>query len=274
MSIAKYVAAAAAGAAGVTVVRRAGSVRKQNSPFRRFWERHLLATLDDLDARAKAGEELPLLYVALGDSAAQGLGADAVDEGYVPRVAEALAVGSGREVAVLNLSLSGGTVQSVLGTQLPQLAGLRVGGQPLRPDVVTLDIGGNDVGQPWFTADTFPELFERVGRALPAGSFVMNIPFFGLLSGEERAQEFSASMDEIITRAGHHLIDIRMLSQQLPLKNYMFDYHAGDLFHPNSAWYEVWAQRFVDEICAVHGWQPIVVADLPRWESPIAEVVY
>ncbi|VEI14131.1 SGNH/GDSL hydrolase family protein [Trueperella bialowiezensis] len=274
MSMNKYVAAAAVGIAGVGVMRKAGEVKRQNSPFRRYWERHLQATLADLDERAAAGQELPLVYVALGDSAAQGLGATEIEEGYVPRVAQALAQGSGREVALLNLSLSGGMVQSVLGTQLPQLAGLRIGGKPIIPDVVTLDIGGNDVRQPWLTEDIFARDYARLVDELPAGTFVMNVPSYGKLPEEEKAAAFCATVDRHVAGSHHHLVDIGNYSRNLPWRTYTFDYHASDLFHPNSAWYEVWAQQFVNQICAVHGWPQIAVAELEAWSGPIAEVVF
>ncbi len=269
MSVRKYLLATAAGAAGITLLRKTGAVHRQNSKFRRYWEGHLVATLDDLNARSEAGKDLPLIYVALGDSAAQGLGATVITEGYVPRVAQALSTGSGREVALLNLSLSGGTVQSMLGTQLPQLAGLRIGGEPVRPDVVTIDIGSNDVGHAWVTNETFAADVRRLVESLPEGTFMLNIPSFGRLPTEERAAAFSQILDEEATRAGHHPVNIRTISQAMPERTYLFDYHAPDLFHPNSPWYAVWAQQFVDAITNVHGWAPIDVATLAEWSGPI-----
>lgn len=270
MSIGKYVATLATGVAGMAALHKTSSVRRQNSPFRRYWERHLVATLDDLHARAKEGKERPLIYVAFGDSAAQGLGATKITEGYVPRLAQALALGSGREVALLNLSLSGGTVQSVLGTQIPQLAGLQIAGEPVQPDVVTLDIGSNDVGQAWVSNESFTAAHQAMVGALPAGTFVLNLPSFGVLEAEKRAAAFSTIIGEQATDGGHHVVDIRTISRNMPMRTYMFDYHAPDLFHPNSPWYEVWAQEFANEICAVHGWPPIDVSGLDEWSGPIA----
>ena len=97
------------GAGAVALYRGAKGVAKQNVPFRRQWEEHLLATVEALNDVADRGEELPLIYVALGDSAAQGLGSSNFEEGYVPRIASALQQTSGRDVALLNISLSGGT---------------------------------------------------------------------------------------------------------------------------------------------------------------------
>lgn len=248
------------------MVRRRG-VAKQNSPFRRYWERHLQAELARLDQIAQVGGEMPLIYVALGDSAAQGLGARVVQEGYVPRLARALEEMSGREVVLLNLSLSGGTIQSVLGTQLPQLRGLKVAGEPLRPDVVSLDIGGNDVLQPWLSQDEFAAYVERLEGELPAGSFVMNIPSFGVMTADARAEEFSASIDRL---ESHRVIDIRSISQSLPMATYLFSYHAIDLFHPNSPWYAVWAQELADAVAHDRGWERTEVAELGPWSGPIA----
>ena len=59
------------GAGAVALYRGAKGVAKQNVPFRRQWEEHLLATVEALNDVADRGEELPLIYVALGDSAAQ-----------------------------------------------------------------------------------------------------------------------------------------------------------------------------------------------------------
>ena len=78
------------GAGAVALYRGAKGVAKQNVPFRRQWEEHLLATVEALNDVADRGEELPLIYVALGDSAAQGLGSSNFEEGYVPRIASAL----------------------------------------------------------------------------------------------------------------------------------------------------------------------------------------
>ena len=253
----------------MAVLRKTGAVRRQNSHFRRYWERHLVATLANLDARARAGEPLPLIYVAFGDSAAQGLGAATITEGYVPRIAQALARGSGREVALLNLSLSGGTVHSVLGTQIPQLAGLRIGGEPIRPDVVTVDVGSNDVGQAWVSTESFTESYRFMVEALPAESFVLNVPSFGLLEAEERAAAFSSIIDAQAAEAGHHVVDIRRISRSMPIRTYMFSYHAPDMFHPNSPWYEVWAQEFTNVICDARGWPRIDVATLEEWSGPI-----
>ncbi|MGN6744506.1 MAG: SGNH/GDSL hydrolase family protein, partial [Amnibacterium sp.] len=57
--------------------------------------------------RARPGS---LLYVAIGDSAALGIGASRPEAGYVGILAEAVAAWTGREVRVRNLSIDGATL--------------------------------------------------------------------------------------------------------------------------------------------------------------------
>ena len=65
------------------------------------------------------GEAGGLLYAALGDSAAQGIGASDPQHGYVALLAARLRQASGRPVEVVNLSSSGARIGDVLGDQVP-----------------------------------------------------------------------------------------------------------------------------------------------------------
>jgi len=66
-----------------------------------------------------------LLYVALGDSSAQGIGASRPERGYVGLVAQHVRESTGQPVLVINLSRSGARIDDVLDRQLPALRGLR-----------------------------------------------------------------------------------------------------------------------------------------------------
>ncbi len=87
--------------------------------------------------RRRAARPGELLYVAIGDSAAQGIGAR-IDSGYVGLLMARLARLSGRTVRTVDLSRYGARVESVLAEQLPQLA-------ELDADLVTVAVGVNDV---------------------------------------------------------------------------------------------------------------------------------
>ncbi|RTE50894.1 GDSL-type esterase/lipase family protein [Actinobaculum sp. 352] len=234
--------------AAAGIYRNAKAVAKQNPVFRRYWENHLITTLRLLDAAARADKELPLIYVALGDSAAQGLGADRLEDGYVPRIAAGLQRATGRPVALLNISLSGGTAASVLGTQLPQLAGLTIGSAALRPDIVTLDIGGNDVGVAGLTPEDFGNAMDQIARALPQPSFIADIPTFKPLRTQERASQLSAELTRAAKAHGCSVIELEALSNSFSVWEYMTKYHAADMFHPNTPWYQRWSQMFMDAI--------------------------
>lgn len=84
------------------------------------------------------GERGGLVYVALGDSAAQSIGASRPERGYVGLLAKRMREETGSPVLVVNLSRSGATVRDVLDTQFPRLL-------QLQPDIVTVAVGGNDI---------------------------------------------------------------------------------------------------------------------------------
>ena len=144
------VAGAAAGGAslfgGGVAIGRLLRLDSQRGDYRRSWENHNLATLERLRQLDEHPEgERPYLIVSLGDSSVQGMGASRVTESYPARLASAINEQLDREVLMLNLSLSGATIESVELTQIPQMRGLGLLEGPYRPDLVTLTIGGNDV---------------------------------------------------------------------------------------------------------------------------------
>lgn len=93
--------------------------------------------------RRRAHEPGELLYVALGDSAALGVGTADLDASYVGLIAHRLQRLAYQRVRVVNLGRYGARVHGVLDRQLDALAGAeRTWGRPA--DLVTLAIGGND----------------------------------------------------------------------------------------------------------------------------------
>lgn len=229
---------------------------RQRRPYRRAWEDAQLGISVDLDRIAKqAPAERPLIYVALGDSAAQGIGARTIEDGYVARIAQGLEAVSKRKVLCVNLSVSGGTAVTVLGNELQQLRGMGLDGSLLTPDVITLDIGGNDVMMKHLEAKTFGQAIENILAQLPTKAYVANIPSYGFGNWEKRAKLFSQKVDEAVEQHGHTVIDLRTYSRSLPTWFYLFRRHAADLFHPNSAAYADWAGMFLQRICADHNWE-------------------
>ena len=271
------VAGAAAGGAslfgGGLAIGRLLRLDSQRGDYRKAWENHNLATLDRLRQLDEHPEgEHPYLIVSLGDSSVQGMGASRITESYPARLASAINAQLDREVLLLNLSLSGATIESVELTQIPQMRGLGLLDGPYSPDLVTLTIGGNDVMAEDMAPGQFEERLRRVLASLPADALVSTIPSFGIMPQESRAQDMSDRIGAAVADSTAHLVDLRSLTQEYSLPTYTFAYHAADFFHPNSAAYAKWAQLFADAWAESRREAAPVVEDVPQWDMLSARV--
>ncbi|MCW2680864.1 MAG: hydrolase family protein [Frankiales bacterium] len=186
------------------------------------------------------GETGGLLYVALGDSAAQGVGASDPQHGYVSLLADRLRERTGRPVEIVNLSKSGARIRDVLDTQLPALSALG-----RTPDVLTVAIGGNDVRA--YDRATFARDADRLTAALPAGAYVADAPYFMHGHWEADAQQAA----DVLT-AGATAQALRPVALHEALRaqgpEAMLTQFAADWFHPNDRGHEVWADAFWDRM--------------------------
>ena len=85
-----------------------------------------------------------------------------METSYVALLAERISQVSRRKVVVTNLSVSMATSRDVVRYQLPRLAEL-----DRAPDILTLDIGGNDVVLPGNTLESFEKHFADILTKLP-----------------------------------------------------------------------------------------------------------
>lgn len=198
------------------VVRR---VRAQVEAYAEAWR----AGNDDV----VAGEGP--LWVVLGDSTAQGIGASDRDDGYVGQLRRRLEARDGRAWRVLNLSVSGGRVADVVESQLPLLTGLA---HP--PDLVTCAIGINDVRRVEAPelVDAFLDLLPR----LPAGTLVADLPQ-GVR--RRRTEAVNAVLREAVP--AHGLVLVGLHAATGPPWRGKF---SADQFHPNARGYRDWADAF------------------------------
>src|SRR5712671_6650871 len=117
------------------------AMREDCAAFARHWQAHNDRVLAEIGSGWSSPSEPALLdgplWVVLGDSTAQGLGALSPDGGYVGQVLAELRRQTGLPWRVLNLSVSGSLTRDVLGTQLPLM--------PAHADLVTCGIGINDI---------------------------------------------------------------------------------------------------------------------------------
>jgi acyl-CoA thioesterase-1 len=178
------------------------------------------------------GEDGPL-WVVLGDSTAQGLGALSPEGGYVGQALAELRLRTGQPWRVLNLSTSGALIRDVLGTQLPQV--------PAGADLVTCGIGVNDI---FYSA---PRRLLRDLRALiatlPEGTVLLDLPLpaglWGLL-GRASLPYVTRINRTIYAEAGGRGLPVAAVSTHfLPPWSGKF---ASDFFHPSQAGYWDWSR--------------------------------
>jgi lysophospholipase L1-like esterase len=115
-------------------------LRADRVEFAAYWDAHNNRVLAQRRAQQDRGETADPLWVVLGDSTAQGLGAPGPRHGYVGQTLQELRRTSGRPWRVLNLSVSGGLTRDVVAGQLPLLNDLGA-----QPDLVTCGAGVNDI---------------------------------------------------------------------------------------------------------------------------------
>jgi len=215
--------------------RRASAVLNETLPMHSAWW------------RARAKEQGELLFVALGDSSAQGIGATSPDGGYVGILLRRIAERSGRRVRTVNLSVSGSTTMDAVGYQLPRL-------EKMRPDIVTLAIGVNDVVA--WNERAFAAGIAQILEALPPGAIVAELPYFYLPRSERRVAVANRLIRRIADANGLRVAPLHSVTKRAGVLG-LFTLFADDRFHPNNAGYELWASAFapliderVDELMA------------------------
>ncbi|GAB3461195.1 SGNH/GDSL hydrolase family protein [Actinophytocola sediminis] len=102
-------------------------------------------------------------WVAIGDSFTEGLDDEAPDGGYVgwaDRLAETLAAGD-PDFRYANLAVRGKLLREIVDEQVPVV-------EQVKPDLVTMCAGGNDLIVPGSDVDQLAAEFERAVRTLRA----------------------------------------------------------------------------------------------------------
>jgi len=198
-------------------------VHAQVAPFAKAW--------DEANDTALSGEGP--LWVVLGDSTAQGIGATAYDQGYVGQLRAALDVHSTAPWRVLNLSRSGAKAADVVTTQLRRLESLGAA-----PELVTCAIGANDM-----FPTPLPVLLEslrEIMRRLPAGALIATVPQ-GLRP--TRATVVNDVIRAEAPAAGLGVADVWARTGP-PWHGKL----AVDNFHPGVAGYTEWARAFAEAL--------------------------
>ncbi|MCL2794972.1 MAG: SGNH/GDSL hydrolase family protein [Microbacteriaceae bacterium] len=205
------------------------------------WQRVLSDNIPVHSAYWRARRELPgeLVYIALGDSAAQGIGASRPARSYVGVLARRIEDRTGRSVRVINLGISGATLQTALEKEAPRL--LNIDASIVENAIVTVSIGANDVAA--WDAARFADQLDRLFTQLPTHAIVADLPSFYFLPGDRKALEGGRLIRAAAARHGLRVVDLHETMKREGLLGVTTQF-AGDLFHPNDRGYDVWADAF------------------------------
>jgi lysophospholipase L1-like esterase len=186
--------------------------------WRRYW--------DESNERARRADGP--LWVALGDSTAQGIGASTPDRGYVGQLLAHFGTREGHSWRVVNLSVTGARLADVVREQLPRVD------DSGPPNLVTCAAGANDIIRPGFPQAR--KALHALIRGLPAGAIMATVPQ-GLLP--RRTRDLNTIIRAEASAAGLHIAEVWAHTGP-PWR----DKYAADDFHPNDNGYADWCAAF------------------------------
>ena len=210
---------------------------------------------DDRIARSLPADcRAPVLYVALGDSTVEGVGASGPDASYVSVLYERLRAVY-PEARAENLGVAGAESLDVLERQLPRAVAIT-------PDLVTLSVGPNDVTS-GVTADDYARNVDRIlerltreTRALVVVNLLPDITLTPLIRRSPQRDAFgriTVQFNEVLAkRARAHgvvVVDLHARSrEELPRRPELL---AADGYHPSDLGYARWAELMWAQVSPV-----------------------
>ena len=224
-------------------------MRADRAEFASYWHAHNERVLRDRQRALSGGEDPGKLWIALGDSTAQGLGAPGPHGGYVGQALSQLRRSTGERWRVINLSVSGALIRDVLGDQLPLLAAQAQAdnSQAMCPDLVTCGAGANDIlySAP---AKLFGDL-RALLASVPERTVMLDLPllsgFWGIVG------HISVPYISRINRVIHEVAVERSLRVAEVSKNFTAPWigkFSADNFHPSQDGYRDWSRALVAAI--------------------------
>lgn len=190
-------------------------IEAQRGPHADFW--------DAWNAEAMAADGP--LWVALGDSTSQGIGADDPLEAWIPQVLDRVRETTGEPWRLVNLGVTGAQFGDIVEHQLPRLRALESSERP--PSLVTHLAGANNLMAPATWPATIGHVREIVG-ALPDHSVIARVGV-------------SSAFNSIMARRINSVLETAATARPLHLF-WPWDWPArdglaGDKFHPSTTGY-------------------------------------
>jgi acyl-CoA thioesterase-1 len=215
-------------------------LRSARTEFAAYWGAHNEEVLAKRERAMRDGDALDPLWVVLGDSTAQGLGAAGPRGGYVGQTLYQLRRTTGTHWQVLNLSVSGALMRDVLADQIPLLDGQR-------PDLVTCGAAANDI---LYSAPgkLFGDL-RTLLAAVPEETVMLDLPllngFWGIVG--HMSVPYITRINRVIREvASERRLRVAEVSRQfVPPWAGKF---SVDHFHPSQDGYRDWSRALVEAL--------------------------
>ncbi len=189
-------------------------VEAMREPHAAFWD----------ESNRAAAEETGPLWVAIGDSSTQGIGAPDPLDSWVPIVRDLLREATGENWRVINLAITGGQFSDIIEHELPRLRQLERAGTV---ELCTMIAGANNLMAPATWRSASNEL-EHILHALPDRSVVARVgissPFNSVM-----ARRFTGTIERVGNERDFELF----WPWDWPSRDGM----AEDLFHPSPKGY-------------------------------------
>ena len=201
-------------------------IREQIPAFQHEWDRRN-------DAVLRHDSASRFLWVALGDSLSQAVGASSVESSWLMRIADQRSH-AGYPVEIVNLSVAGACVADVLG-QLERLDQL-----DMQPGLLTCTVGSNDLLRPSSLGTVrrdLAQLTEALGCG-PTPSIIATIPDRKSLA----ARALNRRLRALAQNSGIGIAEVA------PLATLARGERAPDQFHPNDVGYPAWELAFSEAI--------------------------
>ena len=201
-------------------------------------------------------------YVALGDSFTEGVGDPDASRpnglrGWADRVAEVLARQTD-DFGYANLAIRGRKLGAIVDEQVDAAVALR-------PDLVTIHGGGNDVLRPRVDLDALARTYDdAIARLSATGARVVMFTIFdpggGGIYGPVRGRMaiFNEWVREIADRHGASVVDMWRM-RDIEVGSVM----DTDRMHLNSHGHTHMAHAVLEAIGVEHGLDPVVIEPLP-----------
>ena len=197
-------------------------------------------------------KQKPFVYVAIGDSTVEGMGASHPKKAFAPYVFSVLKKEL-PHVSFYNFGKAGVGVEGVLQDQIEKTI-------ELKPDLVVISVGFNDIKNKVSSGEfekQFGELLKTISEktdafiivnTIPDISMVKSLSLFRKLYGDLLIKQFNKAIKKQVEKHQAHLVDTYAHSKSL--KGYT-EIVADDGLHPSDIGHVIWGNAILETIRTV-----------------------